>query len=32
MQVEQILVVNNLQVVTAEVVETAQENLVIGLN
>ena len=32
MQVEYILVANELQVVTKEVVETARENLVIGLN
>jgi DNA transposition AAA+ family ATPase len=32
MQVEHILVVNELQVVTKEVVETARENLIIGLN
>jgi len=32
MQVEHILVANELQVVTKEVVETARENLVIGLN
>ena len=32
MQVEHILVANQLQVVTAEVVETARENLVIGMN
>lgn len=32
MQVEHILVANQLQVVTAEVVETARENLVIGIN
>jgi transposase InsO family protein len=32
MQVEHILVANQLQVVTKEVVETARENLIIGLN
>jgi DNA transposition AAA+ family ATPase len=32
MQVEHILVANELQVVTKEVVETARENLIIGLN
>lgn len=32
MQVEHVLVANQLQVVTKEVVETARENLIIGLN
>jgi len=32
MQVEHVLVANQLQVVTKEVVETARENLIIGFN
>ena len=32
MQVEHILVANELQVVTKEVVETARENLIVGLS
>jgi hypothetical protein len=32
MEVEHILVANELQVVTKEVVETAREKLIIGLN
>jgi hypothetical protein len=31
-QVEHVLIANQIQIVTAEVVETARENLIIGFN